>query len=119
MLPFQFINLCSPPIFSSVFVPGRKYKWYVLDKIHSAPTSRMSSAVRAFTQACVATGIKTGVCTAPCLVYKTPVRALERVSLLKILKGEISVIFSILAYMGDGPQKGVFFRLQGGFSVYA
>src|SRR5271156_1551868 len=41
----------------------------------SAPISSSASLRRPFTVACVPTGIKNGVCTAPCGVLKTPRRA--------------------------------------------
>ena len=64
-----------PPASRTSSAPGRKYRWYVLPRMISAPSSSSSSGVIALTVPCVPTGMKTGVSTSPCGVYKRPRRA--------------------------------------------
>ena len=62
---YQPINLCRPPISLIKSSPGRRYRWYVLDKISAAFTSLSCAGVMAFTDAWVPTGAKMGVFSDP------------------------------------------------------
>ena len=63
--PFQPMNRCSPPASRTTSGPGRRYRWYVLLRMISAPSSSSSSGVIPLTVPWVPTGIKTGVWIRP------------------------------------------------------
>ena len=73
--PCQPMKRCRPPCAATTSGPGRSSRWYVLARIIVAPTLLRSSGLTDLTVACVPTGMKQGVCTAPCGVSSRPVRA--------------------------------------------
>ena len=56
-------------------LPGRRNRWYVFASRTCAPMSCSCAGSTPFTVARVPTGMKTGVRTGPCAVWKTPARA--------------------------------------------
>src|SRR3989441_3836171 len=71
---------CRPPSSRTTSGPGLRKRWYVLASTIWAPAVRRSSGPRAFTVACVPTGMKIGVSTTPCAVVSRPARAAPSVA---------------------------------------
>src|SRR5476649_2171092 len=70
----------------------------------SAPVKRTSSGISPFTVACVPTGMKAGVCTAPCGVTISPRRALPSVAIRR--KENLSGIPELLHYLRSAHHGG-------------
>ena len=69
----QEMNLCRPPTALNVSSPGRRYRWYVLPSIISAPISSFRSLwYTPLTDPTVPTGMNMGVCISPWSVVMTP-----------------------------------------------
>jgi hypothetical protein len=68
----QFMNLCRPPAFLIISVPGLRYKWYAFDSSIWTPQPFNSSLERVFTVACVPTGMNAGVSNSPWEVFTLP-----------------------------------------------
>jgi hypothetical protein len=82
----QAIKRRSPPAAAITSMPGRRYRWYVLESIISKPISLRSSTVIALTVPQVPTGMNTGVETVPWGRLRVPVLAKEALSREAIVK---------------------------------
>jgi len=72
---FQCMNLCIPPNSFIIFVPGFSDSMNALDIRHSVPMFSSSSGLKFLTFAFVPTGMKNGVFSVPCAVFRWPVLA--------------------------------------------
>src|SRR5574340_1384976 len=78
--PSQPMKRCKPPCAAITSRPGRSHRWKVLPSTICAPMSRSSAGDIAFTVPYVPTGMKAGVCTAPCASVNWPHRAAPEVA---------------------------------------
>src|SRR5580704_11309735 len=99
-----------------VSCPGRRNRWYVLPRIIFASRSSSNSRGRIpFTVACVPTGMKTGVSTSPCAVWRMPARApvtghtawISKPNTYSLYEHNVKVHRDRVAIFGSGGQLGV------------
>jgi len=87
------MNLWIPFAFFIVLSPGSKYRINAFEIIDLIPIFSRSFGLISLTANFVATGIKKGVSILPCLVFRTPNRALF----------EIEIILNILHQIRNKP----------------